>query len=169
VPDPFETLGLLVEAAVAIAGFSGVVVVFGRRTDREWSPLERQRLEILLTTSFTVLFLAFSALILLHAGMAPVSAWRIGSAVWSLIAMFEISLTLRRAAAAPRDDAQLPHIAWLVILLGLTGLAIVLNLLNCFFIQQFWPFLSGLVWLFALSAYTFVRLLFVVGDGSDAA
>jgi hypothetical protein len=31
VPDPVETLRLLVEAAVAIAGFSGVVVVFGQR------------------------------------------------------------------------------------------------------------------------------------------
>ncbi len=37
VPDPNETLYLLVEAAVAIAGFSGVIVVFGRRSEGEWS------------------------------------------------------------------------------------------------------------------------------------
>ncbi len=114
-PDPVETLRILVEASVAMAGFSGVVVVFGRRAEREWSQIERARLANLLTTSFSVLFLSLTALVLLHAGTDPKITWRIGSATWSIIATYVVVLTARRAAQGPRDDPELPNAAWIVL------------------------------------------------------
>ena len=87
-PDPVDTLILMVEAAVAIAGFTGVVVVFGRRSTGDWSKLELIRIRNLLGTSFSVLFLSLSTLLLLHTGIGPETTWRVGSALWSVSAQF---------------------------------------------------------------------------------
>ena len=160
-PDPVETLMILVEASVAMAGFSGVVVVFGRRAEREWSPIERHRLEYLLTASFTVLFLSLAALVLLHAGTDPQTTWRIGSATWSIIGTYVIVLITRRAARVSRDDPELPNAAWIVLLLGLTGAFVLLSLANALTMREFWPFLAALVWLFGLACYVFTRLILV--------
>ncbi len=162
-PDPVETLRILVEASVAMAGFSGVVVVFGRRAEREWSQIERARLANLLTTSFSVLFLSLTALVLLHAGTDPKITWRIGSATWSIIATYVVVLTARRAAQGPRDDPERPNAAWIVLLLGLSGAFVLLSVANAVTMSEFWPFLAALVWLFALACYSFTRLLLVAG------
>ncbi len=168
-PDPIETLRLLVEAGIAVAGFSGVVVVFGRRAEGAWSLIERQRLEVLLSSSLSVVFLSFAALVLLHSGVDPVTTWCISSGTWSIIAVFQIALQAHRSARADPDDPELPHRAWRMTLLGLTGAMALLSVANAVFIREFWPFMAALVWLFGLSGYTFVRLLFIVGRGTPAA
>ena len=160
---------ILVEVAVAITGFSGVVVVFGRRAEGEWSQIERERLVNLLTTSFAVLFLSLAALVLLHAGTDPTTTWRIGSAAWSILAVFEIVLNARRAARGSRDDPELPHRAWLVSLLSLSGVFVLLSVANVLTMREFWPFLAALVWLFALACYSFARLLLTIGRSNHAA
>jgi hypothetical protein len=165
-PDPVETLMILVEASVAMAGFSGVVVVFGRRAEREWSPIERHRLANLLSASFAVLFLSLAALVLLHAGTDPTTTWRIGSAAWSIQATYQIVLTAKLAARASRDGPELPNAAWIVLLLGLTGAFALLSITNAVTMGEFWPFLAALVWLFALACYSFTRLLLVAGRSS---
>jgi hypothetical protein len=154
---------ILVEAAVAMAGFSGVVVVFGRRAERDWSQIERNRLAILLTSSFTVLFLSLAALVLLHADTNPTTTWRIGSAIWSIICIYQMVLGLRRRAQVSRDDPDIPNGAWLVLLFGLAGVFVLLNVANVLTIGAFWPFLAALVYLFGLACYTFTRLLLVAG------
>ena len=115
---------LLVEAAVAITGVSGVVVVFGRRAEGEWSQLERERLVNLLTTSFSVLFLSLAALVLLHAGTDPATTWRIGSAAWSILSVFEMVLTARRAGRHSRDGPEVPHRAGSESLRSRTGVLV---------------------------------------------
>jgi hypothetical protein len=165
-PDPVATLMILVEASVAMAGFSGVVVVFGRRADREWSQIERIRLDNLLATSFSVLFLSLAALVLLHADTDPRTTWRIGSAVWSIIATYEIVLNARGTARVSRDDPERPPAASIVVSLGLTGAFALLSIANAVTMSEFWPFLAALVWLFALACYSFTRLLLVAGRSS---
>ena len=49
--EPGETLGIAAQIAVALAGFAGVVVVFGRVSAHEWSPIDKFRLRQLLTNS----------------------------------------------------------------------------------------------------------------------
>jgi hypothetical protein len=168
-PDPADTLMILVEASVAIAGFSGVVVALGRHADGEWSQIERGRLVLLLNTSFSVLFLSLAALVLLHAGTEPTTTWRIGSATWSIIATYQTVLAARRALQVSRDDPELPHVAWIVTVLSLTFVIILLSLANGLAMGQFWPFLAALVWLFGLACYAFARLLLAVGQSSQGA
>ncbi len=168
-PDPVETLIVLVEASVAIAGFSGVVIVFGRRATGEWSRIERARLRNLLWTSFMVLFLSLLTLVLLHAGTAPATTWRIGSGVWSIIAIQRIVVTIRAYVRIPREDPQSPGIMVATIILGGTVLVVLLSLGNVFALKEFWPFLAAQVWLFGMACYSFARLLFSPGRGGQAA
>jgi hypothetical protein len=168
VPDPVDTLKVLVEASVAIAGFSGVVVVFGRRAAGEWSLLDRGRLVVLLGTSFAVLFLSLGTLVLLHAGADETTTWRIGSTLWSIVAIQQIVSGARRFARIPRDDSERPTVATPV-LLGVTGLLVALNLANVWTLGEFWPFLTSLVWLFGVACFSFARLLLVLGSDGQAA
>ena len=55
--EPGETLGIAAQIAVALAGFAGVVVVFGRVPAHEWSPIDKFRLRQLLTNSILPLVL----------------------------------------------------------------------------------------------------------------
>lgn len=160
---PVATLGILVEASVAIAGFSGVVVVFGRREAQTWPPIDRGRFRVLLSTRFGVLFLSLVTLVLLHAGVGSATTWRIGSMLLALIAIHEVTSHFRRVSHVPSDEPQRPNTAILVILIGRTLTAFVLNLGNAFVLGEFWAFLAGQVWLFGLACYSFAQLL--LGQG----
>ena len=168
-PDPVETLNLLVEAAVAVAGFSGVVIVFGRRATGEWSPIERRRFLNLLLTSFTVLFLSLLALVLLHAGTSPATTWRIGSGLWSVIAIQRIVVTIRNYVRTPREDPQRESVMVVTIAQGVSVIVVLLNLGNVLALKEFWPFLTAQVWFFAAACYFFTRLLLSPGRGGRAA
>jgi hypothetical protein len=76
----------LTEIAVALAGFTGVVVVFGSHSAGSWLPGDRLRLGFLLEASLTAGgFALFSSLIVLKSGDSqiqgqftePPCAWRI--------------------------------------------------------------------------------------------
>jgi len=169
-PDPTDTLMILVDAAVAVAGFSGVVVVFGRRSAGAWSKLERTRLVNLLSTSFSVLFFSLGALVLLHAELGHSTTWRIGSVGWSVVSIWQIASVARAYSSLSRTDPDRPHIAVPITLLGLTAVLVVLNLHNAFVgPAEFWPFLAALVWLLALAWYSFAQLLLVASRGAPAA
>jgi drug/metabolite transporter (DMT)-like permease len=55
--EPGEALGIAAQVAVALAGFAGVVVVFGRISAHEWSPIDKFRLRQLLANSILPLAL----------------------------------------------------------------------------------------------------------------
>jgi len=168
-PDPVETLIVLVEAAVAIAGFSGVVIVFGRRATGEWSRIEHARIRNLLLAALSVLFLSLLTLVLLHAGTAPATTWRIGSGMWSLIAIQRLVVTIRNYARIPKEDPERPGIMVNTILFGVSAIIVSLNLGNVFALKEFSPFFAALVWFFAVTCYSFARLLFSQSRGGQAA
>jgi hypothetical protein len=49
--QPSEALGIAAQVAVTLAGFAGIVVVFRPESVHRWSPLDKLRLELLLTNS----------------------------------------------------------------------------------------------------------------------
>ena len=168
-PEPVETLNLIVEAAVAIAGFSGVVIAFGRRAAGEWSLVERARFRNLLLTAFLVLFLSLLMLVLLHANTTPATTWRIGSGLWSIIAIERSVATIRAYVRIPQEDPQHPGVGAVAIILGVTLLIVLLSVGNVFVLKEFWPFLTAQVWLFAAACYFFTRLLFSPGRRGPSA
>ena len=69
--DPQDLLILSAELGVAIAGFAGLVSIFGTRRREEWSFVQRLRIESLLTTSLSTVALALLGLALLAADVEP--------------------------------------------------------------------------------------------------
>jgi len=49
--QPSEALGIAAQVAVTLAGFAGIVVVFRPDSVHRWSPLDKLRLQLLLTSS----------------------------------------------------------------------------------------------------------------------
>jgi hypothetical protein len=74
--EPGETLGIAAQIAVALAGFASVVVVFGRVSTHEWSPIDKFRLWQLLANSILPLAFCMIGLLLLAIRPALAGVWR---------------------------------------------------------------------------------------------
>lgn len=70
----------IAEIAVALAGFTGIVIIFGARKD-SWSHDEVLRLRTLLRSSLSALFLSFVPVIALNLELASVGAWELSALV----------------------------------------------------------------------------------------
>ena len=84
--QPGEVLGIA--AQIAVAGFAGVVVVFRRESVREWSPIDKFRLRLLLTNSILPLGLCVIALLLLTVEPTLIGVWRWCSSVGFVVLLF---------------------------------------------------------------------------------
>ena len=79
-----DTLHTLAQIAIALIGFSGIVVVFGERTSARWTAEEALRLYALLAPSLTVLFCCFIPILLAALLDRPETVWRIANALLGL-------------------------------------------------------------------------------------
>ncbi len=70
-----ETLTSAAEFAIALAGFSGIVVALGKQPGR-WAPADRYRLLNVLTFAFGAGFMAYLPMGLAHAGLGGSPLWR---------------------------------------------------------------------------------------------
>ncbi len=164
--EPFDALSLCGEIAIAITGFSGVVLVFGERNGSEWSEVDRVRFRMLFTGTITPLGLIALASVLTAAELAEPLTWRVCSLVYAVSASTTVFLNLRAAARADSGDAnlQVPRFqtVWRGGTIALFGVLLVLLLqfANLFALHAFWPVLVAVWWGIALSIFAFVGLLF---------
>ena len=78
-----ELLIGIAEIAVALAGFSGVVVVFGSRNSGTWYPGDRLKLGFLIESSLTAAGFSLAALLVLYSFPGDLSlVWMIISIMW---------------------------------------------------------------------------------------
>ena len=78
-----ETLQTIAEVAIAIAGFTGVVVVFGGRVRGKWTRLESDRLWLLLAQALIATLLSFLPLLLYFGGLANEPLWRLSNGAFA--------------------------------------------------------------------------------------
>ena len=76
-----SALSSSIEVAIAIAGFSGIIAVFGRRDGESWNVSDKLTLQILLTASASSGLFSYLPFILLEAELEPALVWRLGSAM----------------------------------------------------------------------------------------
>jgi len=164
-PDP-EALRTFAELGIALAGFSGIVAVLGRRSQGEWSSLERARLFALLSTSLGATF--FSVLPELARGAADPGAWlRLGHAL--LVAYQVAAIAFYFSRAHPRQH-QL--VADRVVAMLLTGLGILVLLAQSAVALGFMGslaetlYIGALIYLLLVGASNFVLLLLDPGQPS---
>lgn len=158
---PGDALGIAAQVSVALAGFTGVVVVFGSAAVHEWRPLDKLRLRLLLTMSTLPLVLSLLAILFLATGLRESTTWRIMSAL--SVCVFSIAgfLVQRQFRGMGADEInRIPGSRIVFYCTGLTGaVTILLMIFNTFALGMFWPFYSAIVCSMMASVLQFVRLI----------
>jgi hypothetical protein len=164
--DQVELLTAIIEASIALIGFSGVVVILGRRSSGEWFPSDKIRLANLLGIGLITLTCAVVALIFVSAGLSHSAVWALSSLVW-LVFLVPFTLWFVRSAIRVRKEPPPPGRSiyrWrfylggaLTVLLATAGV----QAINVAFLTEFWPFFLGLAMLLVLGVVQFIRLLWL--------
>lgn len=152
-----ETLRTIAEVATAFAGFSGVVVVLGRRDKSEWTYEDTSGIVMLLFSSLGVVFFAFVPLLVEAAG---VPVWRISNGLFGVYHLLFLIWAFNRTLRA--EKILTPW--WVVLVTAAVGLVTIgFNFLvaaGFFQTLSFFAYLAGLVWLLAMATTFFAALLF---------
>ena len=163
----------IAEIGIAIAGFSGLVVVM-RKSSGPLNAIEKYRMSVLLSTAFGAMFLALLPGTLQHLGLADDILWRTSSAfltAFSFAFVLGWVLSSRRFFSVAREIFSVP--AFSLMTVGhLANLALQLSVaLGLWGDGKSGVFMLGLVWLLAHASQQFVRMLFIqpraVGGGTE--
>ena len=103
--QPEELLTTFAELGVAVAGFSGIVVVLGER-GRRASPADRTLLGVLLWASAGVVLWALAPLLLSSAHVSERTTWVVSSAGWSIQQAIVLSLRAYQVRRFPEGMSQ---------------------------------------------------------------
>ena len=153
-----EILIGICEIAVAIAGFSGVVVVFGSRGEHGWHPGDRLRLGFLLESSLTAGALSLLAVIALSLIENRQTAWTVASAAWASVMVVSLFSSSRRLQVARAEHPDIDEFANRVMFVVFAVL-IMVELANAVEWRAFGPVLVGLVMNLVGACTQFGRLI----------
>jgi hypothetical protein len=172
--DPFEALSLCAEIAIAITGFSGVVLVFDRRVGNASAELRRVTFRTLITATLVPLGLIGVAFVLEAGGIQRPAIWRICSSV-HVVAV--TSITLINALASGAEVAGevrsrfVRRPGWGALAgIMLAGVVTVVGLqvANAVHFHAFWPVLTAIWWGIGVSLVAFASLVFIPGSSEEA-
>ncbi len=157
--EPAELLGVLAQVAVTMAGFAGVVVVFGRRAVHEWSPVDKYRLSLLLATSILPLALCLIGLLLLSTDLAKPTIWCICSALAAASFLLNAAGIRTFSRFRPEEIAASGARSRLFYATSLVGFGtLLLQLYNIAALRAFWPFFTTIVLSILISSLQFALM-----------
>jgi hypothetical protein len=137
---------------VTLTGFAGVVAAF--RQEEAWSDVQAFRLNVLVRNGLAVMFMALLPL-LFFAGFneerAAIAAASGSAAVWMWISIFQLQRRWLRVGSF-RVPANLTStlMAWI---------ATALFTVNAIWIDQAWPYVTGLCLVLLTAALAFQRMI----------
>jgi hypothetical protein len=167
-PDPHDTLAIFAEVSVALAGFSGIVIAFGRRSIGSLSKLEKRRLSNLFTLSGLVLTISLTGASLLHLNLSDLNVlWRWGSAALFFFGTPWLASDILKVHRLEKSEKAQVNPALLYTFNSLAVAMILLQLVNWIFISESWPFFLALVLIVAGAFQQFI-LLVRMGIQDDA-
>ena len=139
-PDTQSTFAIFAEVSVALAGFSGIVIAFGKRSLGALTSLEVRRLSNLFMLSGLVLMSSLLGICALHVdGLNPGRFWQASSAILFLIIAPWLCWDVLRLTRLERQErAQVNR----VILYSFNALAVavlLLQLANAVLLRSSWP------------------------------
>lgn len=158
-----ESLTTVAEIGIALAGFSGLVVVL-RKNSGPLNEIEKFRMSVLLAAAFGAMFFALLPDVLQHLGFTDDTLWRMSSAflvVFSIAFVIGWVLSSRRFFSVAREIFSVP--AFSLMTLGhLINLILQLSAtLGMWGDRSAGVYLLGLIWLLAHASQQFVRMLFI--------
>ena len=153
-----EVLVGLTEIAVALAGFTGVVVVFGSRSAGSWLPGDRLRLGFLLEASLTAGGFSLLALVLYSSMQNARNVWALVSGLWALYMVYSLFTSHRRIRENLKHHQDIDKTANHIVFALFSSL-IILQLINVVLWREFAPVLAALVLNLVGAAMQFARLI----------
>jgi hypothetical protein len=160
--EPTELLGTAAQVAITLAGFAGVVVVFGSAAVHEWSPVDKFRLRLMLQSASFALALSMIALVLIASDLSRPLVWQLASglvAVTLLSGLMGTMTTFRRFS--PDELSRTGASKGVFYVTGATGFALVgLQVVNAALLAQFWLLYLAIVLSILVALLQFVRLIF---------
>jgi len=156
--DLSEILIGIAEIATALAGFTGVVVVFGSRSHGSWEAGDRLRLAFLLEASLTAGGFALLALVLLNSQLDQNITWAIISGLWALFMCISLYFSYDKINQNQRLGSDTDRTANWVVSIVFVAL-IVIQCVNALVWGEFAPVLAALVANLAGAAMQFARLI----------
>ena len=167
--DPQDALTTVAEIAIAIAGFSGIAAVLGRRSEGEWAPYDVFRLRALLRISFGVVIFCFLPIVLSSASVAPEKTWALSSGAWLVCFSALLASDLREVRRITKLTGE-PVERGSAALVGSLAVGVfALHALNVLVIREAWAYLAGLVAMLTVPFSAFLRLLRGVLRSSEQA
>ena len=166
-----STLELLAEVSIALAGFSGIALILGRRSSGRRSGLDNRRLSFLLELTLGVFFLSVIPLVANAASVPHQLNLRVcTTAMLTFNAVLGVLMYFRDARLSEQDRSRLVRPSQRIIqaLLGLLSVCWVVVILGA--LEQFAMsiYLAGLTVMLLAAAFQFYHLLRAVGETDDA-
>ncbi len=158
--DAHETLLMFAEVAVAIAGFSGIIIAFGRRSLGSLTRLELRRLSNLFALSGFVLLSSLLGVSLLHTEATDLRViWQSLSALSATFGTVWLIVDWRKVTKleeAERNQVQ----GWIFYPFTVVAvLGVLLQVANIFLMAKSWPFFLGLFFVIAFAFQQFILLV----------
>jgi hypothetical protein len=167
-PDPQATLSIFAEISIALAGFSGIVMAFGRRPNTVLNKLETRRLSNLFILSGFALLLSLTWISLLHLESIDMNLlWRGGSAVVVLLATPWLVWDVVRVLRLDHTERAQANTYIFVAFYSLAVAMLSLQLANWILIAESWPFFLALVLIITGAFQQFVLLVRMGFDKVD--
>ncbi|MGH0037224.1 MAG: hypothetical protein ACQGVK_19540 [Myxococcota bacterium] len=149
-----QVLFTLAEIAVALAGFSAVVVLFKRRDGGEWATADADRFHGMVLHAMAAVFFSLLPSMIDVFVARPDLVWRIASGLFALQILLHVSVVLRLASTTGQSRY------FMVVGLLAAGL-LALNGVGVGFEGEFGPYLIGVLWHVLQSATLFVWLIWI--------
>ncbi|MBW8885555.1 MAG: hypothetical protein JF612_12450 [Planctomycetia bacterium] len=166
--QPSEALGIAAQVAVTLAGFAGIVVVFRPDSVHRWSPLDKLRLQLLLTNSALPLAESLLGMLLLTFDSPPASIWRWCSGV-SFSAQVLVFVYMRNPRRRLFTRADMPavnkHLFYGIAVIATVATA--LQAVNFSAWNCFWPFFAIIFVHLVAALAQFVRMVLLPPDSSE--
>jgi len=167
--DPFEALSLCAEIAIAITGFSGVVLVFDQRRGSASAELNRVTFRTLFTASLLPLGLIAVAFVLEFAGIERPTTWRVCSSIQVVGVSLTMLINVRSARAELVGETGRGLQRWIGWAVGGGAVTVIgLQVANAVHFQAFWLLLIAIWWGIAVSLVSFASLVFTPGQSEGS-
>jgi len=159
--NPTDTLVSLAEISVTFLGFAAIVSVFHSRGGQGWHP--DARFWGMVSMGVGTLTFALLPLPFLAANVGPGATWRwcsvaLAAAIGAMFAWGFLTVRRGLASGAP---VNLPAFSFLMVSFAAVASLSLANAAGLLNGPSFWPYLVGILWFQLVTAYVFVRLLFI--------
>ncbi len=151
-------LTALAEIAVAIAGFSGIVVALQGRQGA-WSETDSARFSLLVGLSLSSVFWSLIPIVFHLIDSSESFVWRWSSGLWLVHISCIVPISLRSLPRPSESELDRSYGAALAFMFSSLTISVVLQIANAGWLRVSWPYIMGLMLTLLNASFLFVRLL----------